>query len=407
MIAGLTPPIEALFHELRGALRFGRAHVALIVDGAAAPALQRQLTEYLEGQMEIVCVPLAGRQEPVADSLEEAIREARGRHVPPREGPIAPDPPQATRMALLLPDALAVPATSLRTLSELTSRLGMHQRLVLLVDRDASPDDDPARTLAGRLGVGISKIELEPPRLPTTTLSTASPAPTPDPKSTPAAVPRPPAIERPRRRQRPIPVRARPRAGGRRLRTWVALTAIVGGAFVAAPGIIRHLPTTDSARQPSPLTERRPTLARELAMTRWSVLPPKPVEPELAKAEVVDDSAAISDVFPSLPPVGVPRLEPPASPESAPEPAAAPAPPVAPAPIRIGVNFNAVPWADLEVDGRKIGPTPIANLRLTPGEHEVRASFPDGRIVNRSVHVDALQNRFRIDSKEDPDVESR
>ena len=35
------------------------------------------------------------------------------------------------------------------------------------------------------------------------------------------------------------------------------------------------------------------------------------------------------------------------------------------------VNLNAVPWADVTVDGKDIGQTPIANLMLTIGTHQV------------------------------------
>ena len=60
------------------------------------------------------------------------------------------------------------------------------------------------------------------------------------------------------------------------------------------------------------------------------------------------------------------------------------------------VSFNAAPWADVEIDGRKIGPTPIGDLALAPGRHALRATFPDGRVVERSLRIDSLQNRFRI-----------
>jgi len=35
------------------------------------------------------------------------------------------------------------------------------------------------------------------------------------------------------------------------------------------------------------------------------------------------------------------------------------------------VNLNALPWAEASIDGRRVGDTPLANLRLPIGDHEV------------------------------------
>jgi hypothetical protein len=46
------------------------------------------------------------------------------------------------------------------------------------------------------------------------------------------------------------------------------------------------------------------------------------------------------------------------------------------------VSINAVPWADVWVDGKPAGQTPIANLSLSIGQHEVvfrNPQFPDQR----------------------------
>ena len=70
--------------------------------------------------------------------------------------------------------------------------------------------------------------------------------------------------------------------------------------------------------------------------------------------------------------------------------------PVQPAPVVVSVNLNAVPWAELEIDGKKVGPTPIGKLRLTAGTHEVRASFPDGRVARQRIRVDPRNRYFQI-----------
>jgi hypothetical protein len=40
------------------------------------------------------------------------------------------------------------------------------------------------------------------------------------------------------------------------------------------------------------------------------------------------------------------------------------------------VSFNAIPWAEVWADGQKIGETPVANLAMTAGPHEVSFRHP-------------------------------
>jgi PEGA domain len=40
------------------------------------------------------------------------------------------------------------------------------------------------------------------------------------------------------------------------------------------------------------------------------------------------------------------------------------------------VNVNASPWAEIWIDGRRIGETPLANLSVSAGEHEVVFRHP-------------------------------
>jgi hypothetical protein len=87
-----------------------------------------------------------------------------------------------------------------------------------------------------------------------------------------------------------------------------------------------------------------------------------------------------------------------AAPTPAPVPAPAPAPAAEPttAPAAsepIAVHVNATPWATIRVDGVEAGVTPLAGLKLTPGVHVFEALFPDGRVVERRVEIDAT-NRF-------------
>ncbi len=62
----------------------------------------------------------------------------------------------------------------------------------------------------------------------------------------------------------------------------------------------------------------------------------------------------------------------------------------------IGVNINADPWAHVEVDGVYVGLTPLADVRLTPGLHRIRARLPDGKIVERDVQIDDANRHIAI-----------
>ncbi|NNL86474.1 MAG: AAA family ATPase [Myxococcales bacterium] len=55
----------------------------------------------------------------------------------------------------------------------------------------------------------------------------------------------------------------------------------------------------------------------------------------------------------------------------------------------VGVNINADPWAHVEVDGVYVGLTPLADVKLTPGAHRIRARLPGGEVIERSINVDA------------------
>jgi serine/threonine-protein kinase len=41
------------------------------------------------------------------------------------------------------------------------------------------------------------------------------------------------------------------------------------------------------------------------------------------------------------------------------------------------MNVNAVPWANVWVDGRSLGETPLANVQVTPGTHEIVFRHPE------------------------------
>jgi hypothetical protein len=76
--------------------------------------------------------------------------------------------------------------------------------------------------------------------------------------------------------------------------------------------------------------------------------------------------------------------------------AAAPAPAAgaqaaAPSRVWVTVNINADPWANIWIDGRELGDTPLADVPLAMGEHRFRAVFKDGRVVERTIDIDREQ----------------
>ena len=58
------------------------------------------------------------------------------------------------------------------------------------------------------------------------------------------------------------------------------------------------------------------------------------------------------------------------------------------------VSLNAIPWGEVEVDGRPLGATPLFDVPLSPGAHRVRfANAPLGASLERTVDVRAGERR--------------
>lgn len=223
-----------------------------------------------------------------------------------------------------------------------------------------------------------------------------SPAPAaeperPAPSPPPAAVPRPAAPRRrgrsaSRRRTRRAPSRrtsglpprrGRKQEGTRRVAPLVAaLLAVVGFAIG-----LHVLTAGPPSPQPAP-----PAAAR-------SVSPPAPTPGALAAGGAPEAPAPSPAAAPPPPAVSAQPPKSPPAPAPAPVVKSPPAPSQAPAPV--AVNVNATPWARIEVDGRAAGVTPLGGLRLTPGVHEFRATFPDGRAESRRIEV-SESNRFIV-----------
>jgi serine/threonine-protein kinase len=85
------------------------------------------------------------------------------------------------------------------------------------------------------------------------------------------------------------------------------------------------------------------------------------------------------------------------------QPPVTPAPSAAPEPTAepIAVDIEAVPWASIEVDGKYLGVTPLADVSLSPGLHIFRAQMPGGEIREHHVEVGATMRHvvFYADSE--------
>jgi hypothetical protein len=65
---------------------------------------------------------------------------------------------------------------------------------------------------------------------------------------------------------------------------------------------------------------------------------------------------------------------------------------------RVPVSINARPWAEVELDGVAIGQTPMANLSLTVGSHELLFRHPQlGEKRQRIIVAAKGSNRFAMD----------
>jgi hypothetical protein len=133
--------------------------------------------------------------------------------------------------------------------------------------------------------------------------------------------------------------------------------------------------------------------------------PAEKVKLTLARDNNATIAVAPVPVQPGTPPVvdpGKPVVNPtptPATPTPTPTPATTPSKPKPPKPkptpaptlaktstLKIGANAGVAP-AQVFVDGKLVGSTPIGNLKVTPGKHKVKWKWADGREVTTSVDV--------------------
>jgi hypothetical protein len=65
------------------------------------------------------------------------------------------------------------------------------------------------------------------------------------------------------------------------------------------------------------------------------------------------------------------------------------------------VNINATPWAEVLVDGQRVGETPLGNVQLPIGSHEVRFRHPQlGEQVRTVMITTGAPGRLSVDMKQ-------
>jgi hypothetical protein len=292
------------------------------------------------------------------------------------------------------------------------------------------------RRVESPLPPGAARPAPRPPELP---LAAVPEPPAPDddvPSETPASSsrvergPRPRA-GRARDDERPAFFRRGRRRGGVRILPAVVLVLLLAGVwyatsqpappavldsperaeelaappedFVAMPAEpeLPALPTPPL--EPAPPADPEPPVPEAPAEAEIAAAPdaaPLP-EPEVAapappEAEPLPEpEPSLPDVAAAPPPAPAPQPELELPPAPTPPPAASPEPerpPVLALPAsapRPGarLSVNAEPWAEIQLDGRSLGQTPLGEVPLTPGRHRVTAKMPDGSVIERSVEA--------------------
>jgi hypothetical protein len=168
---------------------------------------------------------------------------------------------------------------------------------------------------------------------------------------------------------------------------------------VAAPAPAEPLPAVPIAEPepiaaaPEPPLEPAAPLDGEIA----AAAEPAPLpEPPPAEAPEPDAPGPSPEVAAAPEPKTVPEAAAPAAAPTPPEPE--PLPPIAAAPPVLALpagaprpgarlSVNATPWAEIQLDGRALGQTPLGEVPLSPGRHRVSAKMPDGSIIERSVEA--------------------
>jgi hypothetical protein len=388
--------VETALADLERALCRDRCHVVVSAStGPAKALLLEALAERVAGFLRVIPLPPPDPGDELCAPILRELGEACGEDAEASLVAVVRRlASQGSALALVAGDARALTEPLLRRLGRLCALARPGLRLVLVAD--AGEGRDAIGAFMAPLGIGAVKVSLDgPPQRPA---SGERPAP-----STPARVAAMGDAMRPRG------IRVSSRRGRMRRPARVALVAvaIAGLGLVAADRIglparrevaaPREQPAqraphraAKAAPAPAPVAAEAiapvalaPPVALAVASTQVEIAPSMQVE--IAPVTPIDVVAA-DPVAAPIEPAALEAVEPVAL-ETPPEPEEAR--------VRtVRVSLNAEPWAHIAIDGRDVGVTPMADLELSEGLHRFRARFPDGRVMERTLRVDAVRDHL-------------
>jgi hypothetical protein len=368
---------EAALADLTRALVRDRSHAVLVsVPGPETDILMGALADRLAAGLQVV--RLAAQAETaeafcarILDRLEEPPVFPAEAHLLRLAQNLAA---RGSALVLLLRDADSIPTATLQRLGGIAAQSHRGLRLGLVVEIDGTPERDAVANLLAALGSGAQKIGLDShERSPGAEVAGRRPG---------AAV---------------LRRRARPRTG------WTFAVSVAAGMGLALLGV-DQLGDAAVARAFAELAENttRWTPPRAIpaghastretgpAIAEVALAPEPPLSKLASRQQASEEEEALAELT-SLQEGPEQAQEGPEAEASERLARAEPAeemPVAALAPLA-SVSLNARPWARIEVDGRDVGITPLADLPLAPGRHRFRAHLPGGVVVERLERVGA------------------
>jgi hypothetical protein len=176
------------------------------------------------------------------------------------------------------------------------------------------------------------------------------------------------------------------------------LGLVLAGGIMALRGS-QSAPTPTPVAAPAPV-EGRSEPARSTQPSAAGTVADRPAPPPAPAPAMPPAVAPITLPPTATPPVATapasdrtPRTKPvvPTRPAAPPPPLRAAAAGRNAAPVALSgiANFNAIPWANVSIDGSPRGQTPLGNVTLPVGTHDVIFSHPELGTLRRSITVTA------------------